>query len=367
MHFVANKTNLLKEIALVQGVAEKKNTIPILANLLLEAREGRIFIKATDLDLSITTTCDGEVLQEGALCVQAKKLFDIVRSLPESGVEIKSNEQGQIMLLCERSRFKMLGLSRENYPEIPEFRGAMASVPADLFQDFILRSIFAVTNEESRYALNGVKFELSSEGMRMVATDGHRLSFIEKKGGFVNGISTDMIIPKKTLTELLKLSGDGEKNIEFNKSDNQIFFKVGKRLLVSKVLNGQFPNYEMVLPKENNNKVLTNSELLSGAVKRVALMSDERSHAIKFEISNNQLTVTAQASDIGEAGENIPVEYNGEQITAGFNALYLTDFFNVSQGSNVSLEFKDGNTQVLLRPADIENYDFRYVVMPMRL
>lgn len=367
MQITTNKNSLLKELNFIQGVVEKKNTIPILSNLLLEAKGNTLFIKGTDLDVSISTTCDAEVIQEGAICIQAKKLFEIVRALPEAGIEIKSSDQDQVTLVCERSKFKMVGLPKGNYPEIPELKAVMANFPADVFQTFISRAIFAVTNEESRYALNGAKFELSAKGLRMIATDGHRLSFVEKLGKFSDSLVVDTIIPKKTLTELLKLSGDTEDTIEFGKDENHLFFKAGKRLLVSKTLNGQFPNYEMVLPKDNRNKISIESERLSGAVKRVALMADERSHAIKIEVGNNQLTITAQASDIGEAGENLPVEYEGESIVAGFNASYVNDFLNVIQDGQVSLEFKDGNSQAQLRPLEDSGYDFRYVIMPMRL
>ena len=201
----------------------------------------------------------------------------------------------------------------------------------------------------------------------MVATDGHRLSFIEKPGKFGEEVAVNTIIPRKTLSELLKLSGDVEETIEFGKDENHLFFKIGKRLLVSKTLNGQFPNYEMVLPKDNRNKILLESERLSGAVRRVALMADERSHAIKFEIGNQQLNISARASDIGEAGESLPIEYDGEQIVAGFNAVYLNDFFSIAQNDQISLELKDGNSQALLRPVGDLGYDFRYVIMPMRL
>jgi DNA polymerase III subunit beta len=367
MRLTTNKSVFLKELNFIQGVVEKKNTIPILSNLLLEAVSGKLVIRGTDLDVSISTVCEAEVLAEGAVCLHAKKLFEIVRALPEANIEIRCDEQEQVTLTCERSRFKLLGLAKGNFPIIPEFRNAGAHFPAELFQSFVSRAIFAVTNEESRYALNGAKFELSDKGIRMVATDGHRLSFIEKQGKFAEHLMIETIIPKKTLTELLKLSGDAEETVEFTKDENHLFFKFGKRLLVSKMLNGQFPNYEMVLPKDNRNKVSIESERLAAAVRRVALMADERSHAIKIEIGSNQMTITAQASDVGEAGESLPVDYDGEQITAGFNATYLNDFLNTTQDSQVSLEFKDGNSQALLRPLSEVGYDFRYVIMPMRL
>jgi DNA polymerase-3 subunit beta len=367
MHLQVSKTNFLKELNFIQGVVEKKNTIPILSSLLLESGDGNLTIKGTDLDVSITTSCEAEVSAGGSVCVQAKKLFEIIRALPESEIEIKCTENDQVNILCERSRFKMLGQPKANFPEIPEFKEVVGHLPTNLFRTFITRTIFAATNEESRYALNGAKFELSGEGLRMVATDGHRLSFVEKKGAFIEDSKIEAIIPKKTLTELAKLSSETEETVEFGKDENHLFFRFGKRLLVSRMLSGQFPNYEMVLPKENKTQFVIESQRIAAAVRRVALMADERSHVIKFEIGDGQLNITAQASDVGEAGETLPIDYSGESLSSGFNAQYVNDFFGVVNEGDVRFEFKDGNSQVQLRSLADTDYDFRYVIMPMRL
>lgn len=367
MHLMVNKAHLLKELNFIQGVVEKKNTIPILSSLLLESSNGSLSIKGTDLDVSISTNCEAEVSVSGAVCIQAKKLFEIIRALPEAEIEIKCGENDQVSIICERSRFKMLGQPKANFPEIPVFKLPLGHLPAELFRTFITRTIFAATNEESRYALNGAKFELSNEGLRMVATDGHRLSFIEKKGEFIRDLKVEAIIPKKTLTELIKLSAETEETVEFGKDENHLFFKLGKRVLVSRMLSGQFPNYEMVLPKENKSAFLIESQRISAATRRVALMADERSHAIKFEISEGQLNITAQASDVGEAGETLPIEYSGDTIISGFNAQYVHDFFAVVSEGDIRFSFKDGNSQVQLQSSADTEYDFRYVIMPMRL
>ncbi|MGH9879677.1 MAG: DNA polymerase III subunit beta, partial [Nitrososphaerales archaeon] len=207
MHFTIGKTAFLKELNMLQGVVEKKSTIPILSNLLLESAGGELWIKGTDLDVSISTHCEAEIKQEGAICVQAKKLFEIVRSLPDADIEIKLGANDQVSLVCERSRFKMPGLSKDSFPEIKTFGGSFWPIPSDLIRTFISRTIFAITTEESRYALNGAKMELSGKGIRMVATDGHRLSFIEKQSNFEDA-RLDVLIPKKTLTELSRLCGE---------------------------------------------------------------------------------------------------------------------------------------------------------------
>jgi DNA polymerase-3 subunit beta len=367
MHLTISKSVLLKELTFIQGVVEKKNTIPILSNLLLETGDGTLGIKGTDLDVSISTVCEAEIKKAGAICVQAKKLFEIVRALPEAEIEIKCDEQDKVRIDCGSSRFKLLGLSKDNFPELQEFRGQFVSLPLELFRTFISRTIFAITNEESRYALNGAKFEVSDQGIRMVATDGHRLSFIEKKGSFAGDLKVDVLIPKKTLAELVKLTAETEESVEFGKDENHLFFKVGKRLLVSRILSGQFPNYELVLPKDNKNHIAIDTSRVAGAIRRVALMADERSHAIKFDVADGQINITSQAADVGEAKETLPVDYSGEALTAGFNAQYLHDFFGVIQDGEVVFEFKDGNSQAQLRPGADNEYDFRYIVMPMRL
>ncbi len=366
MHFVVGKSGFLKELNLIQGVVEKKSTIPILSNLLIETDGEGVWIKGTDLDVSISTWCQAEVKKAGSICIQAKKLFEIVRALPEAEVEIKRGENEQVSIVCERSRFKMVGLAKDNFPQIPELKGEFISLPSDLLKSFINRSIFAITNEESRYALNGAKFELGDNHIRMVATDGHRLSFIEKLSDFGGG-KLDVLIPKKTLAELVKLSSETDDAVEFGHDDNHLLFRVGRRSLVSRTLTGQFPNYELVLPKENNQSISIQSSHVSSAIKRVALMADERSHAIKFEFGDNQINITSQAAEVGEAGEILPVEYSGPQISIGFNAQYLLDFFNVIQEGDVVFELKDSSSQVQLRPKSEIDYDFRYIVMPMRL
>jgi DNA polymerase III subunit beta len=366
MHFTIGKTAFLKELNMLQGVVEKKSTIPVLSNLLLEAAGAELWIKGTDLDVSISTQCEAEIRHPGAICVQAKKLFEIVRSLPDADIEIKLGANDQVGLVCDRSRFKMPGLTKDNFPEIKTFDGTFWSFPSDVIRTFISRTIFAITTEESRYALNGAKVEISGKGIRMVATDGHRLSFIEKQGEFGDA-KLDVLIPKKTLAELARLCGETDDTVEIASGDNHLFFKVGRRLLASRTLTGQFPNYELVLPKDNKNRVVVENSQVSSAIKRVAMMADDRSHAIKFDVNDGQIKITSQSADQGEAEEVLPVEYPGPSITAGFNAQYLLDFFNVIQDGDVIFEFKDGNSATELKSSKDSDYNLRYIIMPMRL
>ncbi len=366
MHFTVGKSALLKELNLIQGVVEKKSTIPILSNLLLEVKDNELSIKGTDLDVSISTSCPIESKKTGSICLQAKKLFEIVRALPEAEIEFKQGDKDQINIVCERSKFRMAGLPKDNFPEVQTFDGSFTSLPAETLRTLIARTQFAITAEESRYTLNGAKFELHADKARMIATDGHRLSFAEKPAN-LGDATLDVLIPKKTLAELSRLSAETEETVEIGFNENHLFFRFGKRLLASRTLSGQFPNYEMVLPKGNDNRVAIPVSQLSAALRRVALMADERSHTIRFDITAGKLTISAPASESGEANEVLPAEYEGPEISAAFNATYLLDFFSVIQEGDALLEFKDSNSQVQLRSKDESDYDFRYIVMPMRL
>lgn len=370
MQFVVSKQNLQKELGYVQGVVEKKNTIPVLSNILIESvGDGTIRLTGTDLDVTIRCDMDAEDIKTpGSICVQARKLFEIARLLPDAPVTFKKEANDWVTVTCDKSRFKMVGVSKEAFPEVPSFKSAPTKISAGIIKAFIDRTIFAITQEESRYTLSGAKFMLDDKGARMVTTDGHRLAYVEKKGVSKDGTDAiDTLIPRKTLAELTKLTAGEEGEISLGMDGNHIFFEVGTRLLISRMLYGQFPNYEMVMPKNNDKEVQFDSGLLNQAIRRVALMADERSHAIRFHLGANELVISSQNAEEGEANETIQTDYSGEETDIGFNAQYLQEFLNVVGDSAVKFEFKDGNSQAQLRPADGGDYDYKYIVMPMRI
>lgn len=370
MKFVVSKQNLQRELAFVQGVVEKKNTIPVLSNILIEnVGENTIRLTGTDLDVTIRCDMDAEdISTPGSICVQARKLFEIARLLPDAPVTFKKEDNDWVTVTCDKTKFKMVGVARDAFPEVPSFKSAPTKFPAEILKSFVDRTIFAITQEESRYTLSGAKFILDETGAKMVTTDGHRLAYVERKGVTKNGSEAiDTLIPRKTLAELTKLTSGFEGEISLGIDPNHIFFEVGPRLLVSRMLYGQFPNYEMVMPKNNDKSIRFDGGLLNSAIRRVALMSDERSHAIRFHLEPNQLVISSQNAEEGEASETIQAEYNGEETDIGFNAQYLQDFLNVVGDAAVAFEFKDGNSQAQLRPAEGGDYDYKYVVMPMRL
>src|SRR5579863_2315388 len=361
MEFSSQKSNLLKELDLVQGVVEKKTTIPILSNLLLEAGESGLRISATDMELGVRSICAAKVKKAGAGTVPAKRLLDIVRSLPEAEVRIKALENHWVQVNCERIAFKLVGMAKDNFPVLP----------ANLLATVIDRTIFAISNEETRYTLNGALLVLKPQSVSMVATDGHRLALIERQVE-VEDLSNELriLIPKKAMAELRRLLSEAAEDtkVEFAKDDSHLFFTVGDRLLISRMLTGNFPNYEAVLPRENNKVVELDKDLIAAAIRRVALLADERSHAVRFQLDKDKLEIFSSSGEYGEANEVLDAQYQSDPLQIGFNYQYLLDFLNVvGNGGKVRLELKDEQSAGQLRPGDDSAYQYRYVVMPMRI
>lgn len=371
MEFSSQKSSLLKELDLVQGVVEKKTTIPILSNLLLEAGDSGLRISATDMELGVRSSCAAKVKKAGAGTVPAKRLLDIVRSLPEAEVRIKALENHWVQVNCERIAFKLVGMAKDNFPVLPAVPKQLAALPASLLATVIDRTIFAISNEETRYTLNGALLVLKPQSVSMVATDGHRLALIERQVE-VEDLSNELriLIPKKAMAELRRLLSEAAEDtkVEFAKDDSHLFFTVGDRLLISRMLTGNFPNYEAVLPRENNKVVELDKDLIAAAIRRVALLADERSHAVRFQLDKDKLEIFSSSGEYGEANEVLDAQYQSDPLQIGFNYQYLLDFLNVvGNGGKVRLELKDEQSAGQFRPGDDSAYQYRYVVMPMRI
>lgn len=368
MDFIVKNTELLKELQYVQGVVERKNTVPILSNVLLETTGTSLIVTATDLDVSIQCSCAANIKVSGALTVSARKLMDIVRLLPEADVHFKTTDRDWVQITCEKSKFRVAGLSKENFPDMPTTNGKSISLPAQTLRHMIVRSIFAITQEESRYALNGALLLIKPNSITLVTTDGHRLALIIRNIE-LPGVDqeTRVLVPKKTLIELGKLAAEDIPTLQFRNTENHLFFKVGKRLLVSRILVGQFPNYEMVIPRDNNKSIVLKTDEFSSALKRVAIMADEQSRAVRFSIKESQIDISANYIDVGEAREVVPASYKGDSLEISFNAQYLLDFLNGLESEEVVLEVRDEETQGLLKPKNNGDYFYNYVIMPMKL
>jgi DNA polymerase III subunit beta len=371
MEITVSKFELLRELTATQGVVERKTTIPILSNYLFEAGGDKLSLTATDLDLSLRTSCNAKVKKEGSCTIPARKLHDYVKLLPDADITIKLLENHWVSIRCGRSNTKMVGMARSNFPGLPPFPNAgVVNVPAQVLRGMIAKTGFAIANEESRYTLNGALMVLKPESITMVATDGHRLAHIERGGEKFEGISGEMktLIPKKAMDELkILLDSTDTDVIEFAKDESTLFFRIGPRLLTSRQLTGQFPNYEAVLPKDNSKSVSVDAQELSAAISRVAQFADERSRAVRLKLDKGEMKLSASSSETGESEDSIEISYNGESLTIGFNAQYIIDFLKAVGAGDVRLELKDAQSAGQLRPAEGEEYKYRYIVMPMRI
>jgi DNA polymerase III subunit beta len=372
MEISVSKNDLLKELTATQGVVERKTTIPILSNFLFEAAGDKLSITATDLDLSLRTSCPAKVKKEGSCTIPARKLYDYVKLLADGDISIKLLENHWVQIRSGRSNTKMVGMARANFPALPLFPAESAlQLPAQVLRQLIGRTIFSISNEESRYTLNGALLVLKPESLTMVATDGHRLAHIEH-GGTKLPVSGELkvLVPKKAMAELSTLLNSTDaQTVEFAKDESTLFFRIGGRLLTSRQLTGQFPNYEAVLPRENNKFVSVHCDDLSAAIQRVAQFADERSNAIRMRVEKNELKVSSSNTETGESEDSIEVAYAGDPMVIGFNSQYLLEFLKVVGSGDVRFEFKDAQTAGQLRPdeaADSE-YRYRYIVMPMRI
>jgi DNA polymerase-3 subunit beta len=394
MEFVIKQSVLKEELGFVQGIVEKKSTIPVLSNILIESiGENTVRFVGTDLDVTIRCEAEADIKQSGSMCIQARKLFDIVRLLEDADVHFAKEENEWVKLTCGKSNFRLAGVSKDNFPEVPSFKSAPMKLSAEIFNHFINNTAFAITNEQSRFTLSGAKFMIDGSTAKMVTTDGHRLAYIEKSLPENSQTETmDALIPKKALMELLKIARDTIGEVSFGEDPNHIYFEVEGRLLITRKLSGSFPNYEMVIPKDNDKVATFDAEDMKHAIRRVSLMADERTRSIKITIRSGEIEIGAQSSEEGEAHEKVNADYTGEEVQIGFNSQYIQEFLNVvgakeaeaseteqetdgekvkvketSSRQRIAFEFKDSNAQTQMNISGDTNYNYKYIVMPLRI
>lgn len=374
MKVVLNRADLLKGISTVQSAVAAKNTMPILANVLLEAREKKLEFVATDLDMGIRCSVPAEVVEKGSITINAKKLSDIVRELPEASVDIEIDDNQKMILVCQKSQFKIHGLPKDDFPILPEVKKEKVfKIKGSLLQTMIHRTIFAVSTDETRYVLNGVFFQVENEKLKMVATDGHRLAYIHKKLEGKEEGKTSVIIPTKTLNELSKAISDLSKGkdekedimVEVVTTENQIKFTLEGVEIISRLIEGQFPNYEQVIPKESDKKIEVSTSELSSATKRVAILTSEKSNSIRYQIKPGKISISSKTPDMGEAKEEVDASYKGEEISIAYNARYVLDVLKNIGTDQVSVELTQPLSPGILKPKD--DADYLCVIMPMRV
>lgn len=374
MEFTVAKSDLVRELNLSQGVVEKKTTIPILSNVLMETDGDRVNLTATDLELGIRCSFPARVTKPGAGTIPARKLLDYVRLLPDADIQVKFGENQWANMVCGRSRTRIAGMSRESFPELPSMPEQLAEVPVGLLASMISRTIFAISSEESRFTLNGALMIFRDQQIIMVATDGHRLSLVESAtDGTGSAQSYRALLPRKAMSEIQRLAGDAgpDARIRFSGDENHLFFQLGDRLLISRKLTGNFPDYERVLPKDHPHEIVLGRDDFRAAIERVAQFSDERSRAIRIQFTPGEVKVYSSLSETGESEESVPVEYSGPNVEIGFNAQYLQEFLRAVDEDGVVFQFKDANSAGEMRPnfsgEDAPKYRYRYVIMPMRI
>jgi DNA polymerase III subunit beta len=368
MKFVIEKGVLLRELALIQqSVVDKRNTIPALSHVRIEASGKRaVRIIGTDLDQTLQCETEGQVQKAGVSALPGKKLFEIIRQLPDAEVRFEGKEGDRVALTCERAQFKLAGMNPKDLPELPVFKESSAQLPADVVRQMIERTRFCITQEESRYTLSGAKFILRKKGVRMVSTDGHRLALIDNRA-VRSEHEFDVLIPKGALAAVSRLASAHEGAVGINCDENHVYFEIGARTLTARLLTGVFPNYEMVIPKGNDNKVEFECAELLQTIRRVSVMTDERSRAVRLEFTKNKLTVRSEEDGQGAAEETLEVVYEGHPTVIGMNANYLSEYLAVLGSGAISFDFKDGRSAVQIRPLKEPGYNSLNVIMPMNL
>jgi DNA polymerase III subunit beta len=375
MELTVGKAELQKELQLCQGVVEKRSTIPILSNVLLKAADGRLQIAATDLDVTILSSCAARVETPGGVTIEAKRLFDVIRSLPDDDVHIAMQENNSVAIEAGTAKFRLLGLPAEDYPTLPTVNVSDAyTLPLEELKTMVGKVKFAITHEETRFQLNGALLKVQPAKMEMVATDGHRMALINfpqgSGTGKKKGSDLTILIPRKALDEILRLETGEDGNVRFGVSENQLFFEAGDRRLMARMIDVNFPNYMEVIARDNDRKVMVDRERLLATIRRISLVANERTRAVRFDFAPGKLTVSSTNPELGDARETVPIDYAGNPFHVGLNAAYVTDFLSAVDTPSVSLDLKDENSQCIGRPASTSEdlpYDYLYVVMPMRL
>jgi len=366
MKFTVPKKDILFELQLLQGIVEKRNTMPILANILIHTTEKELEMTGTDLEVGLKTHIPAKIEEQGTITISGKKLFEIVKSLPENKeIVFQEDKDLKMEITSGESVFKVMCLPKEDYPQVPEPKFEKKIIlPLQRIQEMI-DCVYCAITQEQRYYLNGALMILNGNSIELISTDGHRLAYTKSQ---VDDLKVEeeikAIVSKKTLAEMRKLENE---IMEFDFDDNNLFFKVQNRTLISRIIEGKFPNYDAVIPKENPNILTISREEIMDAIKRVSLLSTERSRGVKMEIDKNELRLFSSNPEMGEARDKIEVDYQGEKLEIGFNSQYILDFLATAETEQVRLELKDENSAILMKPEGSGETAYLYVLMPMKI
>lgn len=366
MEIRLNRSELLGELVPMQGIVERRTTIPMLSHLLLKAAGDRLELAATDLEVSLTSWCKGDLTGEGAIAIQAKKLLEIVRALPGDELTLRIEQEGVLGIFAGKSRFKIHGLSADDFPTLPsvDADADLLELPFGSFRAMIAKVFFAISSEESRFQLSGALLQKKDDALVLVATDGHRLALVEVEvAGLASG--DGVLVPRKVLQELQRFESDDP--MQLARSEHHLAFAVGRRRLICRILEGTFPDYERVIAKDNDRIVVADRKTLLDVVHRVSLLTGDRARAVRLELAPGQIVLSAANPDLGEAREELAVDYDGGDLALGLNPDYLAQYLAATETEKVRLELKDDNSQCLAHPVDGRDRRYLCVIMPIRL
>lgn len=374
MKLEIEKKDLVNLLSKTQNVVERRNSMPVLVNVLFDAKKGKLKVFATDLEVSLTDETDAAISEEGTLAINARNLFDIVKELNDGPIQLTKKKNNWLEIKQKKSMFNLVGLSAEEYPVFPTFKTTdFIKINSKTFAEMIERTIYSVSSDETRYHLNGVYFEKKKDNskvmFRMVATDGHRLSLVERpleKGVEDTLIPTNgVIIPRKGLNEIKKILDFAVDNVEMAFEGSQLIIKSGSTILMVRLIEGKYPNYQQLIPQQMKKHASINRETFLGSIRRVSLLSNHKSKGITFNLTKGKLEITSNNPELGDAKEEIDVDYNGEDLKIGFNAKYIMDILNSFEDSALELTLDSQLSPGLIRPENDKSYTC--VVMPMRI
>ncbi len=375
MKFDIDKKELLKALSLIQSVSGRKTTLPILTHVLLETEKGALCLTGTDLEIGIQEKVDATVHQEGKASISAKKLYEIVRELPEAPIHFEKKENHWVTLQCGKSIFNLAGLDPDEFPTLPTYQEeSFSKISAALLVEMIEKTVFATSTEESRYHLNGVLFVQSKQKgrqlLRMVATDGHRLSLIDREGEVIRGLEKGVILPRKGVLEIKKVVSEKvqEEWVGMYFDQTHSFVKIGKSMMVVRLIDGEFPEYEQVIPKENDKKLKIEKETIYASLRRVSTMASERVEGVKLSLKGQSIELSSYNQDFGDAKEEVEVVYDGAPLEIGFNSRYLMEALHVIETEQVLMELRDEGSPGIIKPIFSEERPTQLcIVMPMRI
>lgn len=368
MKITTSKENLLKGIQGVQNAVSTKSTLPILSHILIDAKKNELKLTATDLEIGVTAKIDGEVSDEGAITVPARKFSEIIKELPSNTPIIISVKKSQsINIEAGKSYFRLMGLAKEDFPQLPEFpvntKGAeLLKISQKLIKNMIQLTSFAMSHDETRYVLNGILFSFKDKMLRMVATDGRRLALVENPLPDLGSFKRDVIVPMKTIQELNRNLGE-EGEVTFFFKENQLQLNLGHIIITSRLIEGEYPNYEQVIPKKTKEEVKISTQDLLQATRRASILTSQESQSVKINIIRDRLIITKNTPELGEAREEVEIDYKGGELAIGFNPSFLIDVLKNVDQENIKFGFIDPEKPAVIRSGD----NYTYIVLPMQV